>query len=76
MSVTTRYIKTKPVELTESDLRKIMRGKTNPLSALFCSSSSNSEPNKLLLAFCDRYIRKKHETGAFTINILVTSSSH
>ena len=62
-------------ELSDSDIKKIVRGKTNPLWALICSEYGEICSNKLN-KFCNKYISNVHVPGALLIDILVHKSSH
>ena len=77
MSSIFRSIKKKPVELTESDLRKILKGKTNPLWKILCNGYGTHCSNlELLTEFCNKYIKNTPEPNTLTIEILVNETSH
>lgn len=77
------YRQIKPVELSDTDISKIMRGKTNPLWAKLCSGYGENRSNlNLMKVFCNKYIKDEYEIkyeykpGALTIELLENDTGH
>lgn len=71
------YRQIKPVELSDTDINNIMRGKTNPLWAKLCSGYAENRLNlNLMRAFCNKYIKEQYEPGTLTIELLKNNTEH